>query len=291
MMHVQLNKSLHGPEGDFELAVDLQLESGTFLGIHGASGAGKTSLLRMIAGLMPPDSGRLEINGVPWLETSGKAMPPQKRNVGFLFQDYALFPHLTVLGNLEFAANSPSDKDRIPELLRTMELEKLQHSMPGVLSGGQQQRVALARALVRQPRILLLDEPLSALDAPIRRRLQDYLGKIHREYRTTTIMVSHDPSELHRLADRVVELRAGKIVEDRALDQGSGEIPLPKAALKASGRILEIELEGKEVLLRIDTGAQTIRISLPATEAKSLKPGQNITFQASIDTIKILNNP
>lgn len=290
-MRIQLNKSLHGPEGDFELSVDLQLESGTFLGIHGASGAGKTSLLRMIAGLMSPDSGMLEVNSVPWLDTSGKAMPPQKRNVGFLFQDYALFPHLTVLGNLEFAASSPSDKARIPDLLRTMELEKLQHSMPAKLSGGQQQRVALARALVRKPDILLLDEPLSALDAPIRRRLQDFLGKIHREFKTTTIMVSHDPTELNRLADRVVELRAGKIAEDQVPDKRSKGSPLPQSVLEGTGRILEIEIKGKEAWVQLDTGEQATRISIPATEAKTLKPGQTISFQASIDNLKIQNNP
>ena len=285
MMRIQLNKSLLGSEGRFELAVDLELKTGTFLGIHGPSGAGKTSLLRMIAGLMIPDSGLLEVDGVFWQDASGKVIPPQKRNIGFLFQDYALFPHLSVLGNLEFAANSPSEKSRIPDLLKTMELEKLKDSMPNMLSGGQQQRVALARALVRKPRVLLLDEPLSALDTSTRLRLQDYLAKVHREFETTTIMVSHDASELHRLADRIVELKTGRIAADHSVtgvDKNRLQNPTP-ALVK--GRILEIETDENFATVLLDFGGTKNKISIPLQQAKNLEKGNFLELRPANDSL------
>lgn len=215
MIRLQLQKKLEGPQGPMRLELDLEIHQGEFVSLYGPSGAGKTSTLRMLSGLMKPDSGTLVVDGTTWFDNkAGLNLKPQDRNVGLLFQDYALFPHLTVRKNLEYALNRGEDPSHLEELLKSMELVSLQDRKPQTLSGGQQQRVALARCLVRKPSVLLLDEPLSALDPGIRFRLQDYILKMHRRYGLTTLMVSHDLGEIHKLSDRVVELNEGKIRSD-----------------------------------------------------------------------------
>jgi len=138
---------------------------------------------------------------------------PQKRKIGFVFQDYALFPNMTIRENLEFVLPDKKNKKRVDELLDIMELTELSSRHSATLSGGQQQRVALARAPVREPELLLLDEPLSSLDYETRLKLQNEIVKIHRHFGLTTILISHDPSEIYRLSDHVVEMDFGKIVD------------------------------------------------------------------------------
>lgn len=215
MLHVQLQKKLHAATGTMLLDVDFQVADGTILALYGKSGAGKTSILRMLAGLMDADQGRIARDKFLWLDTqTGVNNKPQFRRIGMVFQDYALFPNMTIRENLEFALHKGDDTEIVDELITMMELTGLQHRKPSTLSGGQQQRVALARAMVQYPNVLLLDEPLSALDTEMRERLQTYILELHQAFNITTILVSHDQGEIERLADRVLVVADGKIVKD-----------------------------------------------------------------------------
>ncbi len=170
-----------GSEGPFELRVEFTIPKGRLAVLYGVSGAGKTTLLRMLAGLEQPDDGCIEVDGEKWFHRKQKVcVPPQKRSAGFVFQNYALFPTMTVRRNLEYAAGRRKDP-RVDILMEMIELAELQHRYPQNLSGGQQQRVALARALIRQPKILPLDEPLSALDEAMRVKLLEQILCLHKE--------------------------------------------------------------------------------------------------------------
>lgn len=215
MIQIQLQKQLHAATGEMLLDVDFKVVEGTILALYGKSGVGKTSILRILAGLMETDRGQISMDKFLWLDTqNGVNQKPQYRRVGMVFQDYALFPNMTIRENLEFALEKRNDLEIVNDLITMMELEGLQHRKPATLSGGQQQRVALARSMVQYPRLLLLDEPLSALDTEMREKLQDYILKIHRQFNLTIILVSHDQREIERLADRVLLLENGKIVKD-----------------------------------------------------------------------------
>ena len=190
---------------------DLQVERGEFISFLGPSGCGKTTTLRMIAGFEKPTSGEIRINGVDMTYT-----PPNRRNVGMVFQSYALFPNMTVADNIGFglkvARKSAADiKARVAEMLRIVHLPEFGGRYPYQLSGGQQQRVALARALAIQPQVLLLDEPLSALDAKIRVSLRNEIRSIQRQLGITTIYVTHDQEEALSLSDRIVVMSNGRV--------------------------------------------------------------------------------
>jgi putative spermidine/putrescine transport system ATP-binding protein len=190
---------------------NLDIEKGELVTFLGPSGCGKTTTLRMVAGFEMPTEGLVELNGV---DISSR--PPNKRNVGMVFQAYALFPNMTVADNIGFGlrvTRHPRDeiRDRVAEMLRTIRMPDLGNRFPYQLSGGQQQRVALARALAIRPQVLLLDEPLSALDAKIRVELRYEIRRIQRELAITTIYVTHDQEEALSLSDRVVVMNAGKI--------------------------------------------------------------------------------
>ncbi len=213
MIKIDIEKQLIGANGKFLLKVNFEVEKNEFLTIFGKSGSGKTTILRMIAGLENPDKGIIEVEGKTYFDSRKKInVPPQKRKVGFVFQNYALFPNMTVYQNIEFAMEK-KDKKKIEEILKIVELQDLKDRYPNTLSGGQQQRVALARAIVRNPTILLLDEPLSALDLSVRLKLQDEIKKIHQILNLTTLMVSHDKPEVFKLSDRVLWIDKGKIIK------------------------------------------------------------------------------
>jgi len=191
--------------------VSLKLEPGEMFFLLGPSGCGKSTLLRAVAGFIEEFEGDIRIDG-----QSLKGVPPHKRDFGMVFQNYALFPHLTVDGNVGFGlearkVSSDDRKRRVVEALKMVGLEGYGQRRPGELSGGQQQRVALARALVIKPRVLLLDEPLSNLDARLRWEMREEIRRIHRQTKLTTLYVTHDQSEALSLADRMAILRAGKL--------------------------------------------------------------------------------
>ncbi len=210
---IRAAKMLHTAHGPQRLEVDFSCQPGCLLAIYGPSGAGKTTLLRIIAGLTPADTGYIGIEGEIWLDTAQRfELPTRRRPIGFVFQDFALFPHLTVRQQLEYALPDRRDTAIVSELLELMELQKLSNLRPALLSGGQQQRVALARAIARRPKLLLLDEPLSALDDEMRMKLQEYILTAHRHYNLTTLLVSHHLPEVLRLADSAILLEHGRIV-------------------------------------------------------------------------------
>lgn len=191
--------------------LDLSLHKGEFFTLLGASGCGKTTIMRLIAGFDQPDGGRIRINGMDVTR-----LPAQRRNVHTMFQQYALFPHLTIWDNIAFGPRSQGRdaadiRRRVGEMLEIVGLTEKARFKPKDLSGGQKQRVALARALVNTPALLLLDEPLGALDASMRRGLQMQLKRIQREVGITFLMVSHDQEEAFSMSDRLVVLNAGRI--------------------------------------------------------------------------------
>ena len=185
--------------------------------ILGPSGCGKTTLLRLIAGLDVPDRGEIWLQNVQAAAQGRSLLPPYRRQIGFVFQDLALWPHLTVAGNLQFVLDAlkvpRADRDRrIHDALTLVRSDEFAARYPHELSGGEQQRVALARALVGSPRLLLLDEPLSSLDAELRAAMRTELARIQRTLALTTVYVTHDQEDAAVLADRVIEMRAGRIV-------------------------------------------------------------------------------
>ncbi|WP_271519210.1 ABC transporter ATP-binding protein [Bradyrhizobium sp. CCBAU 53380] len=191
--------------------MSLDVEEGELLCLLGPSGCGKTTTLRMLAGFIDPTSGTITIDGV-----DVTSQPPYKRDIGMVFQNYALFPHLTVAGNVEYGLiniGMPRQKrrERVSEMLTRVELNDLAGRYPKALSGGQQQRVALARALALRPKVLLLDEPFSNLDAQLRVRLREDLHSLIRGLNMTTLFVTHDQDEALMLADRIVVMNKGKV--------------------------------------------------------------------------------
>ncbi len=214
MIKIRIRKKLNMADGASELIVDAELPLQNITALYGPSGAGKTTLLKIIAGLIHPEIGFIEVNGEVWLDTAKKIdLPPQKRDIGFVFQDYALFPNMTVNQNLFYAAGKNADETLINHLLNLTGLVAFANHKPETLSGGQKQRVALVRALIRKPSLLLLDEPLSALDNETRIQLQQELLQLHNEYRFSALLVSHDIAEVYHLAGQVLAIDKGKIVK------------------------------------------------------------------------------
>ena len=199
---------------EFELqGISFEVESGEYFVLLGPSGAGKTLLLECIAGLHVLDKGKIIIDG-----KDVTFFPPEKRSVGMVFQEYALFPHMTVWENVEFGLEVRKvplneRRKRVKELLELLKVEQLAHRYPSTLSGGEKQRVALARALAVNPKVLLLDEPLSALDAPLRRKLRDELKRLHKVLRIPFVHVTHDQMEAYSLADKIAVINKGVILE------------------------------------------------------------------------------
>lgn len=212
MIRARLCRTLRTVDGTLRLEAEFEVAAGEAVVLLGRSGAGKTTLLRMLSGLLPPEEGRVEAWGRVWTDSAaGVHLPPGARGLGFMFQDYALFPNMSVAENLSFALKPGQDPAIVGELLDLVELAGLRERRPAQLSGGQQQRAALARALVQRPRLLLLDEPLSALDWETRRRLQAELREARRRFGTTMVVVTHDPAEVRRLGDRALVLEEGRI--------------------------------------------------------------------------------
>ena len=212
MLKIDIEREMLTSEGKNLLKVDLEIAENELLCLFGHSGAGKTTLLRILAGLFNPDRGFISFNGQVWYDSAKKInLSPQQRNVGYMFQDYALFPNMTVRKNIEFAQRT-RNAEEVDTLLSHFGLEALQKQYPAKLSGGQKQRVALARALAAKPNLLLLDEPLSALDYEMRLNLQEEILKAHELLNSVTLLVSHDKDEVRKLATSVILLRNGAII-------------------------------------------------------------------------------
>ncbi|MFA6188279.1 MAG: ATP-binding cassette domain-containing protein [Sulfuricurvum sp.] len=273
MIFINITKHLDTAEGSINAHFKLTINDGEFLTLFGPSGAGKTTLLRMIAGLEQPDSGKIEVDGEVWFDSTKKInLPPQKRSIGFVFQDYALFPTMSVRENLLFAAQSAQQRHNVDELIELVELTALADRLPSTLSGGQKQRVALARALVRHPKILLLDEPLSALDPSMRQKLQDELSLVHERLGVTTLLVSHDIAETVKLSDRLAAIEVGVItrvcppMEFFSPQTLSGKLQL-------IGEVLSIQYDHPVYLITLLTGSSMIKAVVSQEEASVLNVG------------------
>ncbi len=210
MLRVDVEKLL----GDFSLQAKFESE-GRVTGLFGASGAGKTSLVNMIAGLLRPDRGTIVVDGETLDDTAkGIHVPPWRRRIGYVFQDARLFPHLNVRQNLDYGRRMNGLADDIEQQTRVTGLLDIGHLLdrrPGKLSGGERQRVALGRALLAKPRLLLLDEPLGALDESRRAEILPYLVKLRDEARIPMVYVSHDAAEMRQLATQIVLLQRGRV--------------------------------------------------------------------------------
>jgi len=262
VIKIDIEKELHGASGAMNLEVNLEIKEGEFLAITGESGAGKSTLLRILAGL-ESSKGEIEVHGKSWNNLS-----IQKREIGFVFQEYGLFENMSVEQNLLYVAK---DKNLAKELLATTELTNLKNRLPKTLSGGQKQRVALCRAFMKRPKLLLMDEPLSALNPTMRTNLQDEILILHKKFGTTTFMVSHDTSDIYRMASRVIVLELGKVVNN-----GTPKEVFSTNKSKISGEVLQIN--GESILLLV--GEQLLELNYHADKIPKL--GERITINTSL---------
>ncbi len=271
MIDIDINKKLHGSIGNMMLKINLSIKERDFVAVFGESGSGKTTFLRILAGLEKSD-GQIKVGNEIW-QNGKKFLPPQKRKIGFVFQDYALFPNMSIEENLFFVNK---DKNLANELLKITQLQELKNRLPNTLSGGQKQRVALIRAMMNKPKLLLMDEPLSALDPKMRLRLQQDILLLHKKFETTTVFVSHDPSEIYRLANRVVVINHGNIIDD-----GSPKKILLKTTgsqkFSFTGEVLDISKVDVIYIAIISIGQQIVEVVMSPSEAKNIKIGQKIS--------------
>ncbi|MGN7386517.1 ATP-binding cassette domain-containing protein [Sporosarcina sp. SAFN-015] len=200
----------------YDLEVDFSVGN-EILVLFGPSGSGKTTILHSIAGLTKPNEGSIKLGSKPFFESPNNYLPVQARNVGLLFQDYALFPHMTVENNIRYGMKRKEEGHSVvlDELLQVLGIQPLLRKYPHQISGGEKQRVALARALATEPSILLLDEPLSALDKQTRIECQDELIRLHDIWKIPFIIVTHDVEEAEKLGDRILFLDRGKIIDEK----------------------------------------------------------------------------
>jgi molybdate transport system ATP-binding protein len=245
---VAVEADLRCPAGAFSVTV-----------LFGPSGCGKTTTLRCLAGLERPDEGRVAFGPVTWSDAAaGVFLRPQQRDVGYLFQDYALFPHLTMAGNVAYGLSGVPRSERrrrVAAVLDRFQLTGLDDRYPHQVSGGEQQRVALARVLVRRPRLLLLDEPLAALDAPTREQLRPELRHLLAAFAIPVVLVTHDRAEAMALADHLVVLDRGKVCQ-----QGPVTEVFSRPATPAVARIVGTETVQPGRVLRVEGGLATVEV-------------------------------
>jgi len=293
MIELQLIKQLQGASGGMEIDVDLQIPSGSITGIIGPSGAGKTSLLKMIAGIQSPDRGRISVGDKVYYDSAtGLDTSPQKRDVGLVFQDLALFPHMDLEAQLRYALpdalaeRSPNGQGEsiIDEAIKMMGLEELRGQRPQRLSGGQQQRVALARSVVQRPSLLLLDEPFSALDDDMKQEIRSYVRSIHERYKMTILLVSHDHGDISELCDHVIHLDHGKVMSHGPVS--SAAIKSYRHILELSGRVIGLQKKDEDsyvLSLDIQGDVREVIITKQQAEDISIDTQEGSTIDLKID--------
>ena len=261
--------------GALDLDLTVEVAPGECLAVAGPSGAGKTSLLRVAAGLLRPEHGLVEAGGETWLDTRrGLDLPPERRRCGYLFQEYALFPHLSAWQNVAYPLRGSDRRQRAAALLDRFGMSALADSRPSTLSGGERQRVALARALAREPDVLLLDEPLSALDARTRASAVRELGAVLRRADVPAVLVTHDFAEAAALGDRVAIVDRGRLLQEgspsdlAAAPQSAfvadftGAVVLTGTAHGAPDGLTHVELDGGGAVTSTDRAAGPVAVSV-----------------------------
>lgn len=276
MIDISLKKKLQSASGDMLLDVQFSVEDQKLVTLYGKSGAGKTSILKMLAGIFLPDDGFIKVGDEEWYNNQkGINFKPQKRNLGFLFQEYSLFPNMTVGENLKFALKKGQDKNIVNDLIDIVDLGDLQFRKPDTLSGGQKQRVALARALVQKPKILLLDEPLSALDQEMRIKLQQYIIQVHREFKLTTILISHDISEIIKMSDCLIEIEEGKL-KSKGLPTEVFTKNNINAKFQFTGEVIHMIKQDFIFIITVLIGKELVKVIADDNEAKDLSIGDKV---------------
>jgi spermidine/putrescine transport system ATP-binding protein len=269
--------------------VTIEIGRGEFFSLLGPSGCGKTTSLRIIAGFEEPDGGRVELTGRDIV-----GVPPYKRNVNTVFQSYALFPHMTVAENVAFGLKRKKlpkheIRDRVRHYLELVELPAYDDRRPSQLSGGQQQRVALARALVNEPAVLLLDEPLGALDLKLRKQMQLELMRIQREVGVTFVYVTHDQEEALVMSDRVAVMSQGR-VEQIGYPEDIYERPATRfvAGFIGTSNIIEAEVTGQAGdLLQVESPPDDRLLVVPPAD-RSIRPGERLAFTVRPEKLRVV---
>lgn len=277
VIEIRVRKQMLTAHGLMDMVVETIVEMGKLVALFGDSGAGKTTLLRILAGLTDPDEGFIRFGQTIWFDSEKVInVPPQQRNISLMFQDYALFPNMSVEENITFA-QPKANLNEAEELLRLLGLAELRKRKPSGLSGGQKQRVALARALARKPQMLLLDEPLSSLDAEMRILLQDEIEKVHREWGITTIMVTHDLNEVFRLASQVFHLENGIIKRAGTPESVFSDTSI-SGKVQITGQIARIDRQDViNIVTVIVGGTQIIKVITFDSDLENLKIGDRVT--------------
>ncbi len=270
MIKININKEIYAPNMNMSLNIKLNIKQDSFLAISGESGSGKTTFLRILAGLEKA-KGEIIVGDEIWLKDKF-SLPAQKRDIGFVFQDYALFPNMTVMQNILFIKN---DKTLANYLLKITKLYEYKERYPHTLSGGQQQRVALVRAFINKPKLILMDEPLSALDPAMRNKLQQEIISLKKEFQTTIFMVSHDPSEIYKLANQVMVLDKAEVVsfgkpKDILLKTSGSQ------KFSFEGELLDIVKVDVVYIAIVAIGQQIVEVVLSENETKNLKTGSKV---------------
>jgi molybdate transport system ATP-binding protein len=276
VIFIDIEKRMLTANGSMNLSVQTSIPAGELVALFGESGAGKTTLLRILAGLVTPDKGLIKFGSTVWFDSEKKInIPPQLRNISLMFQDYALFPNMTVEQNIQFA-QPEKDQSKVNELLALFGLTEFRKRKPTGLSGGQKQRVALARALARKPQLLLLDEPLSALDAEMRIALQDEIAQAHQLLGVTTIMVSHDLNEVFRLATQVLCIENGSITRIGNPDEVFSDNSI-SGKVQITGQIARIEKQDTIYVVTVISGNnQIIKVIAFESDLENLKIGDRV---------------
>ncbi len=289
-MHLELDKltkrygSVNSVDG-----ITLAVERSEFICLLGPSGCGKTTTLRMLAGFLDPDAGEIRVEGKA-ISKPGAVVPPERRNMSMIFQSYAIWPHMTVLQNVAYGLKmksvpQPTRDERAMAMLKATKLDALALRYPSELSGGQQQRVALARALAPQPDILLLDEPLSNLDANLRGEMRFEIRRLHDEFHNTSIYVTHDQVEAMTMADRIVVMNAGRI-EQIGTPEDVYERPKSRFVARfigASNVIDARHVSGN----RVEVAGHPLEIGL----GEFAGPGRDMSFCVKTHDVELLASP
>jgi molybdate transport system ATP-binding protein len=295
--------------GALDLEVAFEVGDGECLAVAGPSGAGKTSVLRVVAGLLRPERGVVEVGGDTWLDTErGVDVDPERRRCGYLFQEYALFPHLSAWQNVAYPLRGPDRRERALELLERFGVAGLADARPRTLSGGERQRVALARALARRPRVLLLDEPLSALDARTRAHAARELAAVLREVEVPALLVTHDFVEAATLGDRVGIVDAGRVLQQGTPSElaaaprsafvadFTGAVVLTGLARAGADGLTHVELDGGGAVTSTDRAEGRVAVSVYPWEIAIEPPDEaphgsvQNRLPAEVLTVTVLGN-